>query len=178
VQERRPVGETLRALDGAYTIVYSYVPDDSANPWHVYAPDAPAWASDLAALDYGQGYWIYATDTANLLLRGAAGLQSAAASALSLPPATLYGTAAAAGQPVVASVGGAVCGRATTRLAGGRAVFVIKVAAASADAPACGAAGRAVLVTVAGRAYGAAGWDNTRALDPGAWRVRLPIVMR
>src|SRR5262249_58786860 len=93
-------------------------------------------------------------------------------SALSLPPATIYGVLSAVdgvapvvGLAVEARVGGSLCGSSTTRQVGGQVVFVVKVAALGPEAPACGAPGRAVAITVAGRSVGRIGWDDTRGRD-------------
>ncbi|MEI8165736.1 MAG: adenylate/guanylate cyclase domain-containing protein, partial [Chloroflexales bacterium] len=169
------VGLALGSVSGQYQIVYSHVPTETLDPWKVYAPaPAPAWVSDLTTLNFGQGYWIYATQATDLLLRGSA-VAPRPASALSAPPATIYGVlpsvggvAPTTGQPVEARIGAAVCGQGVTQHVGDQVVLVVKVAAAEAPSFACGAEGRSVTVTVAGRAVGTAGWDNTRAVELAA----------
>ena len=185
----REVGLALGSISGQYGIVYSHVPTDTVDPWKVYAPaPAPSWVSDLTELHFGQGYWIYATQASDLLLRGStAPTQTVdAASALSLPPATVYGVlnavngvAPTVGAAVEARIGATVCGRGVTRQVGDHAGFVVKVAAAEPVDFACGAPGREVTVTVAGNTVGRAWWDNTRAVNLAATAlVYIPLVRR
>jgi len=181
VQATRSPREALASADGAYTIVYGYEQADATEPWRVYAPaPAPAWVSDLAALEFGQGYWIYATRSTTVAFRGASALQSNAA--LNPPPATIYGvlTGATVGQPITAVIGTAICGQSTTRQVGAAVVFVIKVSAVASDLPACGAFGRSVAITLAGDAIANVGWDNTRAIDINARAalIYLPLLGR
>ena len=184
----REVGLALGSVSGQYQIVYSHVPTETLDPWKVYAPaPAPAWVSDLTTLNFGQGYWIYATQATDLLLRGSA-VAPRPASALNAPPATIYGVlpsvggvAPTPGQPVEARIGAAVCGQGVTQHVGDQVVLVVKVAAAEAPSFACGAEGRSVTVTVAGRAVGSAGWDNTRAVELAAnvpRKVYIPLLGR
>jgi hypothetical protein len=149
--------------------------------------------SDLTELQFGRGYWIYMYSPHDLLLNGVPAPRAASLGArlslpsagLSLPPAVVYGVLQARGglqpapgQAVEARVGGALCGSATTRQLGDQVVFVVKVAAATPDNPACGAPGRLVIVTVAGRRIGGVGWDNRRAVDIDSPQIFLPIVVR
>ncbi len=167
----REVGLALSAISGKYQIAYSYVLTDTLDPWKIYAPaPTPAWVSDLPKLNFGQGYWIYATEATDLLLKGNSGTGTLAevTGTLTLPPATVYGTLAnvLAGQVVEARAeSGAVCGRSTTQMQGGQVVFVVKVAAAGPSAPACGTVGSVITVTANGKAVGLTRWDNTRAVN-------------
>ncbi len=188
VASSREVGLALASINGAYRIVYSHVPTETLDPWKVYAPaPTPGWVNDLTALNFGQGYWIYATQATNLLLNGSVAPASAAfTSALSLPPAVIYGVltttggvAPTVGQSVEARIGATVCGRGVTRQVGDQIGVVLKVAALGPDAPACGTPGSVVTVTVAGRAVGQTWWDNTRAVNLAATvRVYLPLLAR
>ena len=46
----------------AYTIVFAYKAPDTADPWKLYEPGAPGYASDLTHLEAGWGYWIKVTE--------------------------------------------------------------------------------------------------------------------
>ncbi|MEI7646000.1 MAG: FG-GAP-like repeat-containing protein, partial [Chloroflexales bacterium] len=176
----REVGLALGSISERYRIVYSHVPTDTLDPWKVYAPaPAPTWVSDLTELNFGHGYWIYATEATDLRLKG--GSDSGTASALSLPPAVIYAVLAnvPTGQAVEARIGGVICGRSVTRDVGGQVGLVVKVAAAGPDTPACGATGSTVTVTAAGREVGFAWWDNRMAVElAGPARIYLPMILR
>ncbi|HEX9800126.1 MAG TPA: RHS repeat-associated core domain-containing protein [Thermoanaerobaculia bacterium] len=58
----RPVPATLAAIAGKYLRVFGYDAADAEDPWAVYDVAVPAWANDLAAMEPGRGYWIYATE--------------------------------------------------------------------------------------------------------------------
>ena len=188
----REVGLALGSISGQYGIVYSHVPTDTLDPWKVYAPaPAPSWVSDLTELHFGQGYWIYATQATELLLRGSTATITSGmtlANTLGAPPATVYGVlgtvngvAPTVGAAVEARIGATVCGRSVTRQVGDQVGFMVKVDAIGPDTPACGAQGRAVTVTVAGKTVGTAGWDNTRAVEltaPTRMLVYIPLVRR
>jgi len=45
-----------------YTIVFAYKAPDTADPWKLYEPGAPGYASDLTYLEAGWGYWIKVTE--------------------------------------------------------------------------------------------------------------------
>ena len=171
VANSREVGLALGSISRQYGIV----PTDTLDPWKVYAPaPAPSWVSDLTELHFGQGYWIYATQASDLLLRGSTALTQTvgAVSTHGLPPATVYGVlnpangvAPTVGAAVEARIGTTVCGRGVTRQVGDQVNFVVKVAAAEPVDFACGAPGREVMVMVNGNRVGRAWWDNTRAVN-------------
>ena len=188
----REVGLALGSISGQYGIVYSHVPTDTLDPWKVYAPaPAPSWVSDLTELRFGQGYWLYATQATELLLRGSTATITSGmtrANTLGAPPATVYGVlgtvngvAPTVGAAVEARIGATVCGRSVTRQVGDQVGFMVKVEAIGPDAPACGAPGREITVTEAGKTVGTAGWDNTRAVEltaPTRMLVYIPLVRR
>ena len=188
----REVGLALGSIRGQYSIVYNRVATDTLDPWKVYAPaPAPSWVSDLTELRFGQGYWIYATQATELLLRGSTATITSGmtlANTLGAPPATVYGVlntvngvAPTVGAAVEARIGATVCGRSVTRQVGNQIGLVVKVAAAEPVDFACGAQGRAVTVTVAGKTVGTAGWDNTRAVAltaPTRMLVYVPLLWR
>ena len=41
-----------------FSLVYAYHADDSADPWKLFDPTAPAWANDLTDLSPGWGFWV------------------------------------------------------------------------------------------------------------------------
>jgi hypothetical protein len=59
----------LAPIPGRYEAVYAFDACDPLDPWKVYDPANPA-ASDLAALDHTQGFWIAATEAATLPVAG------------------------------------------------------------------------------------------------------------
>lgn len=192
-QEISAVAVALRSVDGAYSMVYSYEPEDAADPWKAFAPNAPAWVNDLQSLRYGRGYWIYATASRPIFFPRPPAQQATAQTATNspTPPATYYSTLSSngqfvprAGMLVEARIGPVVCGRARTRLVEGRIVVVLQVNAEDASgASGCGREGQTVSVSVEGTALTtAAPWVNHRAQEllfgPGVVRVRLPFIRR
>ncbi len=165
----RPVAEALESIRDAGPTVYAYDSTDTENPWRVYDAAAPE-ASDLQQLEFGRGYWIRVTRPVTIqfaipaLAAAPAPLQGNAPEiSLLTPPATFYGTIAAPpggtvpqDAVVVAKVSGLECGRGRTKPDGkGGISYVVKVAAATASQPSCGAPGRrVVLETASGRRVG------------------------
>jgi RHS repeat-associated protein len=64
--QARPVQNALISIAGKYQRVFGYDAADAADPWEVFDVSAPAWANDLQLLKPGQGYWILATQPADL----------------------------------------------------------------------------------------------------------------
>ena len=190
VASSRAVGLALGSISGQYGIVYSHVPTDTLDPWKVYAPaPAPSWVSDLTELHFGQGYWIYATQAADLLLRsGTATITGgmALANTLGAPPALVYGVLSTVGgvpppvgAVVEARIGATVCGQGVTQQVGTHVGLVVKVAAAEPVAFACGAPGREVTVMVNSNVVGRVWWNNTRAVNlADTVLVYLPFLRR
>lgn len=167
--------DALAAIAGAYTLVYAYDAADPADPWKLYAPQAPAHVNDLAQIEAGRAYWVYATRDVTWLGRPPAAARSAAADprqadAPTAPPATFYGAVLpgtrytpAPGQLVEALVGGAVCGQGRTLRAGQAIVYSVAVAGAGPAAAGCGAPGRQVTFRIDGHPVSGAGaWSNTQ----------------
>lgn len=63
--QTQPVAQAMASIQGKYTIVFHYVNIDKS--WQSYSPNLPAFASNLTNLEYGQAYWIYATEGCTLL---------------------------------------------------------------------------------------------------------------
>lgn len=64
--QARPVQNALISIAGKYQRVFGYDAADTADPWEVFDVSAPAWANDLQLLKPGQGYWVLATQPADL----------------------------------------------------------------------------------------------------------------
>ncbi|MBX0329343.1 VCBS repeat-containing protein [Oscillochloris sp. ZM17-4] len=180
----------LDSLGDAYRMVYAYDEADQSDPWKLYARGVPAYVNDLAALEYGRVYWIYAT--ADTTMRAPTPSGALALAGPQLPPATYYGAVTggagltpAAGQQVLALVGETVCGRGQTRSVGGQIVYSLAVESAGPTTTGCGGEGRAVRFLVGGQmmAPGVSSWDSTQVqavnLRPGwPWQIALPLVRR
>ncbi len=64
-----PSDETATPADSfsgitSLSLVFEYDASTPANPWKVYDPSAPAFVSDLDALQPDFGYWVFVTDAA------------------------------------------------------------------------------------------------------------------
>jgi hypothetical protein len=66
IGETRAVKEALSSIEGRYTLVCGY--DPASGQWAVYEPEGE---QTLSRLEFGQGYWIKATEATALQLRGA-----------------------------------------------------------------------------------------------------------
>ena len=139
--QTQPVADALAGVAGHYTTVYSYEPSNSDDPWQVYDVDVPEWVNDLEQLEHQRAYWINVTKPTTLPVKGPRP-QTATPSMTTdpftiIPPATYYmtlqhtdETTIKAGLPVVAWMGGQICGRTTTRViedSQGAVGFVIDV---------------------------------------------------
>ena len=47
----------LAAIEDNYDLVLAYHANDSADPWKLFDPEAPAYANDLLEMAPGWGYW-------------------------------------------------------------------------------------------------------------------------
>lgn len=70
----RTVQNALASIAGKYRRIFGYDPSDAADPWEIYDVAVPAWANDLKQLLPGRGYWLLATEEADLEI-AAEGLQ-------------------------------------------------------------------------------------------------------
>jgi hypothetical protein len=182
VPESRGVMTALLSISSAYTTVYGYDASDSFDLWKMYDVTVPAYANDLAELEFSRGYWINISPSVPITLwvKGASAAGQAGIEGMPYPPATYYGPVYAgpgftptAGLLVTARVNGKVCGQARTLLYGGQVVYAVNV---SADGPGstagCGAAGRTVTFEVEGRTMATTtAWDNN-----SVWSLPLSIV--
>ncbi len=69
--QSRPVAAALLSIAGKYQRVFSYDPSDPLDPWTIYSVSRPSWANDLQLLEPGRGYWILATQDADLVIQNA-----------------------------------------------------------------------------------------------------------
>lgn len=190
----REVTLALASIEGAYTSVYYY--DSAAGRWRLHdatvlaeQPEYAGLVNDLAALEFGRSYWLYATEAITLYLgvpeEGEQGGMGAGQ-----PPATFYGPISPAegftptvGMVVTATVEGVVCGSGVVSdgVGGGSLAYAIQVVADTGDG--CGAPGRTVLFAVGGQTLAGHGWDNSRAwyypLTPQpVLRFYLPLIFK
>jgi RHS repeat-associated protein len=63
-----PVPGALSSIDGKYDRVFGWDAMDVADPWAYYDVGVPNWANDLQMLEPGRGYWVHATQDANLIV--------------------------------------------------------------------------------------------------------------
>ncbi len=63
-KDRRPVAEVLAPIAGLVERVYAFDAGDTDDPWKLYDPAIPAFASDLTEFKPGFGYWIKIKDAA------------------------------------------------------------------------------------------------------------------
>jgi hypothetical protein len=163
IQGTRPVTQALASIAGSYTSIYTYDPN-SAPVWLLYDQtvadnhlEFTTLVNNLAELEFGRGYWIYATDYVTLYL----GIEGSIADSpfrqpesFPFPPASFYGwiTATAgftptAGMSVTAEIAGADCGQTTIQPAtGGRLFYSLQVSAEPIGGPpnGCGWSGRTI----------------------------------
>jgi hypothetical protein len=185
VKPSRPVSMALASISGAYNLVYGYVITDTANPWKVYAPDAPAWVDDLDALTYGTEYLINVTKPMTVYLATGPSVQML----LRWPPSTVYGTLTpgqgfnpAADMTITAWMNDNPCGQTLTRQVGPDVAYVLDIFADDGLSPGCGANGRTVKFKVNGLPLpGSLVWNNNQIqkLNLGNLILTfLPIVVR
>ena len=66
--QARPVRNALFSIEGKYSRVFGYEPEDAADPWTIYDVTAPDWANDLQMMEPGRGYWVLATENTTMTL--------------------------------------------------------------------------------------------------------------
>ena len=190
VQATRNVDDALLSISGHYTTVYSYDTTDTADPWKMYDVTSPDWANDLAALEFGKGYWINVDGDVVLKLKGAGSTRLGTSGIAAFPPSTFYGmmlgSGYTAGMAVEAVVDGVVCGTGTTFTTQGALVYTLNVRGHDLNGgTTCGSNGEAVVFRVDGTLMlQTAMWNNQRVqrvnLSETAFShtVYLPLVIR
>lgn len=58
----RSITEALSSIEGQYTLVYTYDPEDGSDPWKTYEAGAPSWVNDLTEMEPGRAYWLQVTE--------------------------------------------------------------------------------------------------------------------
>ena len=172
----RTVTDTLASISGTYGLVYHYS-GEPADPWQLYAPDAPGWVNDPLVFEFAQGYWISATQAITLYLKGGFGglLEGGIESGAPYPPATYYGVVQTSayftptdGMQVEAYVEDVLCGQGLSLEIGGQVVYVVSVAA-EVQTIGCGRPGGAIRFQIAGQPLlPQPAWNNDRL-----WEVAL-----
>ena len=167
----RNIPDVLKSIDGQYSAVYGYYPCDATDPVKVYGVETASWVNDLAALEFGHGYWINvtATEPITLYLKGSFEATGEATTpvcpggqtggVLYPPPTTYYGNltagagfSATTGLPVVAHVNGVICGRGVTEPGDDGVRYAVAVDAASpANDWRCGGNEKVVTFEIDGR---------------------------
>lgn len=66
--QSRPLPTALASITGKYSHLFAYNPADSSDPWEIYDVSVPGWANDLPEMAPGRGFWIYALESAELVL--------------------------------------------------------------------------------------------------------------
>lgn len=66
--QSRPLPAALASIAGKYSHIFAYNPADSSDPWEIYDVSVPGWANDLPEMAPGRGFWIYALESAELVL--------------------------------------------------------------------------------------------------------------
>ena len=172
----QPITEALASIDGSYTTVYGYDAFDSADPWKMYDATVPpnyhVLVNDLSEMEFGAGYWIYATSPVNWVLTSPEDRTPEQVISMLPPPATYYGAVQGGGtftpmpgQTVEAYVRGTLCGQSeTVAMPDSSIAYVVHVSAEGDGSPDCGATGQTITFTVAGEVMApSASWDDTQA---------------
>jgi hypothetical protein len=188
----RTVTQAFASLPvGSFTAVYGYSPTNTTDPWSVYLPEPAAGAAfnDLTELHFGQGYFIYTTDTILLRLKGLSPFMTTVSNTLTnappvelaasrwptlslvSPPALIYGLlmpgpgfTPAAGLTVTAWINGRPCGDGSTMVMTDGIGYGVKVRAADqARWQGCGTPGALVTFTLSAPAV------TLRAPTPVTW---------
>ncbi|MDT8381827.1 MAG: putative Ig domain-containing protein, partial [Brevefilum sp.] len=63
------VADVLASIEGNYTLVYAWAPNDPNDPWLLYDP-AALYASDLTDIDHSMGFWIKMAAADTLVITG------------------------------------------------------------------------------------------------------------
>ncbi|HSH01788.1 MAG TPA: VCBS repeat-containing protein [Anaerolineae bacterium] len=179
ILETRPITTALASIDGQYTSVYHY--DANSSQWLIYDtpvinahPNYAALVNTLDTLDFGLGYWLYATEPITLFLAVPNNGNALIADnkpahnnnhLFSFPPATYYGpvTGATAGMAVTATIDGNLCGTGTVINWNGSLTYKLQVSSANGDG--CGLTNRSIIFNIDGQPVAEAAplWQNNQA---------------
>jgi hypothetical protein len=197
ILDTRPITKALASIEGYYTRVCHYQTEDIRDHWKCFGANVPPWVNDLTQMEFGDGYWIYATETITWYLKGdgQSGMtvdSQEEKSSLIGPPATYYGTLTEsnsfvpqAGMTLTAWIDGNLCGQTTTVLLNGQIVYVIDIASALdlQHLTGCGLPGKVVRFQVNGyNVLSTVPWEDSQTweepLVPGYYWYYLPIIER
>ncbi|HSH01741.1 MAG TPA: FG-GAP-like repeat-containing protein [Anaerolineae bacterium] len=179
VNETRPISIALASIDGAYNSVYHY--NAYTAQWLLYdtpvVKDYPSYAglvNDLDDLQFGFGYWLYATEPITLFLGvpidSSNSLMDTSASLFSFPPMTLFGPVTGtptftptAGMAIDAYIDGVLCGTGNIVDWNSQLAYKLQVKANSGDG--CGTNGVTVTFRLDGELMigNEFSWDSSQA---------------
>ncbi|MGB0388165.1 MAG: proprotein convertase P-domain-containing protein, partial [Ardenticatenaceae bacterium] len=186
----RPLATGLASIEGLYTSILTYEPFDKLRNrppgqgrWLLYdkrvISQHPRWApliNDLTELEFGRGYWIYATEPITLYLglpddndQNNQNNRSPLMGDLEAPPTTFYGPitgplAPSVGTPITAMINGVVCGRSTVQEWERAVAYKIQVSSDTGDG--CGETDDTVVFALDGQLLPTSNnrlWDNSGA---------------
>lgn len=66
--DARNIGTALAGIAGNYDMVYAYNAYEQPDPWKIYNPSAPAYASDLQQMSSGWAFWVHVTSNCDLVV--------------------------------------------------------------------------------------------------------------
>jgi hypothetical protein len=176
----RSVETALASISEGYTSIYFYQP--TSDEWKLYDetvvnehPTYTSLVNDLTALEFGQSYWIYATEAITLYLgvpesslTRRNGEVTLGLGGEGVPLATFYGPilstdtfSPTVGMTINATVNGNLCGQSTVQELAGQLVYKIQVAADSGND--CGTSGQTVRFIIGEQLLGSDSWDNSQA---------------
>jgi len=160
----RAVRQALASISGAYRSMQWF--DGSA--WRIYDPAVAqdhaifdGLVNTLTELQFGQVYWLYANQDIVFFIGVPQAGEITPASALTQPPATIYGPVLASGAEVEAWAGQALCATAAIVPLNAGSAYKIQVPAGMSNG--CGVEGQSLALKIAGKTVATAVWDNTQA---------------
>jgi len=138
IYNSRTIAEALASIDGSYRTVLWY--DTSDQTWDIYdttiEPPLASLVNTLQQFEYGQGYWIYATETITPYL-GISTADSARAVTSHYPPMIVYGWVNSGTQTldqqttITALIDNQICGQAQIEEIGNRQAYTIQIDASN-----------------------------------------------
>ncbi|HSH04381.1 MAG TPA: LamG-like jellyroll fold domain-containing protein, partial [Anaerolineae bacterium] len=179
INETRPITSALASIDGSYNSVYHY--DAYTGQWLLYDAvvaknyaDYAGLVNTLDNLEYGLGYWLYATEPITLFLGvptdNGNSLTEPVNGLFAFPPMTIFGPVwstaefvPTAGMTIEAYVNDVLCGTGTLVEWQGALAYQLQVKANSGDG--CGLTGATVHFAIDGQMLwgGEAVWDSSQA---------------
>ena len=190
IQETTPVSQALQSIDSAYNLVYSFDVDQPDDPWQIHCacddePNWPAQFNDLTHLEFGQGYWIQATEAISFY--ASSGSNQNRPATFPNPPAIYFGEVSEAltttvGATIDAWIDNQLCGTGQTVLVEGQLLYRVKVLSDGPnDSTGCGSLNKSVRLTLNNKTIiEAVPWNNGQVnywpLPPN--RAYLPLILK